>query len=73
MLSNERTRILEGLKNASYYSATKELVRFEVDSTITSDSASGGHGLTVKTILQIPANGKLQKYRIDKVYIYPTN
>lgn len=77
VLARERTRIHEELLNASYYTATKELVRFEVDTNARYDSTTSVRTLAVTTILQMPTSEDgvkvpLQKYRIDQVYIHPT-
>lgn len=70
-LSKERTRIYENLLNEGFYTASKELITFVVDTT-----DYGNHGLTVTTYLHRPqgANkekGNLQRYHVDNIYIYP--
>lgn len=70
-LTKERTRLYENLLNEGYYTASKELVTFVVDTT-----DYGNHGLTVTTILHMPkgADGEkksLKVHRMDNIYIYP--
>lgn len=71
MLTKERTRIAENLQNEGYYKASKELVRFIVDTT-----DYGNRGLSVTTYVSNPPDGNggttpLQQYRTDNIYIYP--
>jgi len=70
ILAHERTRIYESLLNEGYYTASKELITFIVDTT-----DYGNHGLTVTTLIQVPTttDGQkktLQKYRLDQIYFY---
>lgn len=70
-LARERVRLTEKLLAEGYYTASKELVTFLVDTT-----DYGNHGLTVTTYIHIPegndgAKHPLKQYRIDNIYIYP--
>lgn len=70
-LVKERTRLYENLLNEGYYTASKELISFVVDTT-----DYGNHGLTVTTHLHRPQShdgekSNLKVHKIDNIYIYP--
>lgn len=73
-IAAERDRVTENLQNEGYYTATKDLVRFVVDTTYNEQTLSVA--MTVRNPMVPNADGKLeatpmQKYRIDKIYLYP--
>ncbi len=74
VLDNERTLLVERLRNEGYYFASTELVSYFID------TAFEDHRMTIHVMVRNPrftdstnhlVSRPLQKYRIDNIYIYP--
>ncbi len=75
-MDQERSRIIEKLRNEGYYYASTDLVSYFVD------TAFEDHKLTIRLNISNPRvartnqkveSSPLQKYRIDNIYIYPNS
>jgi outer membrane protein insertion porin family len=62
VLSNERDRLFELLRNRGYYDFARAYINFEVDTT------KAGSFAQVNTIIQNPESGKHKRYTIKNVY-----
>ncbi|MBP5515678.1 MAG: BamA/TamA family outer membrane protein [Bacteroidales bacterium] len=76
VLDNERTRLVERLRNEGYFLASPDLVSFLVD------SAFENHILTIDVNIRNPriidsnnnyVSRPLQVYRLDDIFIYPNS
>ncbi len=66
LLTAERTRITEHLRNSGYYKFQKEYIYFEVDSTTGEDS------LDIDVKISMPAGDSVHHpYKIKSIYVYP--
>ncbi len=75
-MDEERTRIIERLRNEGYYHASTELVSYLVDTSFED------HKLTIRMNIRNPriidaqrhaTTVPLQKFRIDNIFVYPNS